>query len=90
MNTINSKGLHGGEVTGAAIFDLNGQKICELKTEMQDLEEMAAKLLKTARNLPAWQVRHDILKEIGKFRVRIAALKAKGKCAQREHQIERR
>jgi hypothetical protein len=42
-------------------------------TEMQDLEEMAAKLLKTARNLPPGPV-----KEIGKFRVRIAALKAKG------------
>jgi hypothetical protein len=47
-------------------------------TEMQDLEEMAAKPLKTARNLPPGPVRHDILKEIGKFRVRIAALKAKG------------
>ena len=79
MNTINSKGLHGGEVTAAAIFDLNGQKIYELKTDMQDLEEMAAKLLKTARNLPPWPVRHDVLKEIRKFRVRIAALKAKGK-----------
>ena len=48
-------------------------------TEMQDLEEMAAKLLKTARNLPPGPVRHDILKEIGKFRARIAALKTKGK-----------
>ena len=46
-------------------------------TEMQDLAEMAAKLLKTARNLPPGPVRHDILKEIGKFRVRIAALKPK-------------
>jgi hypothetical protein len=44
VNTINSKGLHGGEMTGAAIFDLNGQKIYELNTDMQDLEEMAAKL----------------------------------------------
>ena len=78
MNTINSKGL-GGEVTGAAIFDLNRQKTYELKTEMQDLEEMAAKLSKTARNLPPWPVRHDILKEIGRFRGGIAALKAKGK-----------
>ncbi len=31
MNIINSKGLHVGMVTGAAIFDLNGQKIYELK-----------------------------------------------------------
>jgi hypothetical protein len=46
-------------------------------TEMQDLEEMAAKLLETARKLPLGPVRHDILKEIGKFRVRITALKAR-------------
>ena len=38
---------------------------------------MAAKLLETARKLPPGLVRHDVLKEIGKFRVRIAALKAK-------------
>jgi hypothetical protein len=31
MNIINSKGLHVGMVTGAAIFDLDGQKIYELK-----------------------------------------------------------
>jgi hypothetical protein len=48
-------------------------------TEMQQLEAMAVKLLETARKLPARPVRHDILKEIRKFRVRIAALKAKGK-----------
>jgi len=48
-------------------------------TEIQDLKAMAAKLLETARKLPAGPVRNDILKEIGKFRVRITALKAKGK-----------
>ena len=47
--------------------------------EMQELEEIAAKLLKTARKLPPGSERHGILKEIGKFRVRITALKAKGK-----------
>ena len=31
MNIINSNGLHVGMVTGAAIFDLGGQKIYELK-----------------------------------------------------------
>ena len=36
-------------------------------TEMQDLEAMAAKLLETARKLPAGPIRRDILKEIGKF-----------------------
>ena len=48
-------------------------------TEMQDLEAMAAKLLETARKLPAEPIRRNILKEIGKFRARINALKAKGK-----------
>jgi hypothetical protein len=48
-------------------------------TEMQDLETMAAKLLDIARKLPPGSDRHSILKEIGKFRVRITALKAKGK-----------
>jgi hypothetical protein len=45
--------------------------------DIQELEEMVAKLLETARKLPAGPVRHDILKEIGKFIARIAALKAK-------------
>jgi len=48
-------------------------------TEMQQLEAMAAKLLETARKLPAGPVCRDLLKEIEKFRVRIATLKAKGK-----------
>ena len=48
-------------------------------TEMQDLEAMAAKLLEAARKLPAGPIRRDNLKEIGKFRARINALKAKGK-----------
>ena len=48
-------------------------------TEMQNLEAMAAKLLETARKLPAGPIRRDLLKEIGKFRARINALKAKGK-----------
>ena len=45
----------------------------------RDLEEIAAKLLKTARKLPAGPDRQSILKEIGQFRVRIAALKDKAK-----------
>jgi hypothetical protein len=46
---------------------------------MQDLEEMATKLLDTARKLPPGSERHEVLKEIGKFRVRIAKLKVTGK-----------
>ena len=51
----------------------------QTRKELQDLEAMAAKLLETARKLPAGPVRHDILKQVGKFRARITALKAKGK-----------
>jgi len=39
------------------------------------LEELAAELLKTARELRPGAKRHDILKEIGSLRVRIAALR---------------
>jgi hypothetical protein len=46
--------------------------------ELQVLEEMATRLLEAARKLPPGSERHDLLKEIGTFRVRIAALKAKG------------
>ena len=67
---IKSTGLHVGVATVSADRTLR---------EMQQLETMAAKLLETARKLPAGPVRNDLLKEIGKFRVRIAALKAKGK-----------
>jgi len=42
---------------------------------LQELEEMAARLLALARKLPPGQQRHDIVPEIGRFRVRIAALK---------------
>ena len=44
-------------------------------TRLQELQEMAAKLLATARELPSGQHRHNALREIGRFRARIAALK---------------
>jgi hypothetical protein len=47
-------------------------------TKLQELEEMAAKLLATARELPPGQERHDILQEIGKFRLRTIALQGAG------------
>ena len=40
----------------------------------KELEEMAAKLLETARQLPSGQDRHNALQEIGRFRARITAL----------------
>jgi hypothetical protein len=41
---------------------------------LQELEEMVAKLLVTARKLPRGQDRHSALREIGRFRAQIAAL----------------
>jgi hypothetical protein len=49
---------------------------------MHDLEEMVEKLLKAARKLPPGPIRHDILKEIGRFRVRLAALRAQSEQLQ--------
>jgi hypothetical protein len=43
----------------------------------QDLEEMAVKLLESARKLASGRERHSILKEIGIFRMKIAELKMK-------------
>jgi hypothetical protein len=51
--------------------------------KLQELEAMAAKLLATARELPPGQERHDILQEIGKFRLRIIALQGAGLPAAR-------
>jgi hypothetical protein len=46
---------------------------------LQEMEEMAAEMLATARKLPPSQERHDIIKEIGQIRARIDGLKAKRK-----------
>ena len=43
--------------------------------KLQELEEMAARLLALARKLPPGQRRYDIIQEIGRFRVQISALK---------------
>jgi hypothetical protein len=48
-------------------------------TELADLEVLAAKLVETARRLPSGPQRQGIFDEIGKFVVRIEALKAKAK-----------
>jgi hypothetical protein len=45
-------------------------------TRLQELEEMAAKLLVTARKLPPGQDHHNALREIGRFHVQIAALQS--------------
>jgi hypothetical protein len=45
---------------------------------LQELEELAMRLLATARELPPGPSRHDALQLIGKFRVQIAALHREG------------
>jgi hypothetical protein len=45
---------------------------------LRELEEMAAKLLTTARKLPPGPERHSIFKQIGRFRARIIALQGAG------------
>ena len=44
---------------------------------MRDLEEKLAKMLTTIRQLPPGPERHELLKEIGRFRIMIDAIKAK-------------
>jgi len=44
---------------------------------MQNLEEMAGKLLETARKLPPGPERQALLKQIETFRARIVAITAK-------------
>jgi hypothetical protein len=51
-------------------------------TRLQELEEMAAKLLETARKLPLEQDRHNALQEIERFRARITALQRLSGMAQ--------
>jgi hypothetical protein len=46
--------------------------------KLQELEAMVAKLLATARELPPGQERHEVLQEIGKFRLQITALQGAG------------
>jgi hypothetical protein len=47
-------------------------------TKLQDLEEMATKLLATARKLPPGPDRHEILQEIGRFRAQLISLQDAG------------
>jgi hypothetical protein len=47
----------------------------KIAARLQELEEIAAKLIATARELPPGQDHHNALQEIGRFLARIAALK---------------
>jgi hypothetical protein len=46
---------------------------------MQDLEDMAVKLLETARKLPPGPERHALLKQISTFRTKLAVIAARRK-----------
>jgi hypothetical protein len=45
------------------------------EARLHELEEMAAKLLATARKIPPGQDHHNALREVGRFLAQIAALK---------------
>jgi hypothetical protein len=47
--------------------------------QMDDSEKMLAKLLEDARKLPPGQKRHELLKEIGRFRVKLDVFKERKK-----------
>jgi hypothetical protein len=44
--------------------------------QLLDLEELAAKLLEAARELPPGEIRHGTLKEIGRVRARLTLLQS--------------
>jgi hypothetical protein len=50
-------------------------KSLTFEEEILILEKLAIELLQTARQLPPGTKRYDMLKEIGRFRVRIFALR---------------
>jgi hypothetical protein len=45
---------------------------------MRDLEEMFAKLLEAVRKLPPRPERYELLRELGRFRVKMDAIALKG------------
>ena len=47
-------------------------------TKLQELDEMAAKLIATALKLPPGPERSNILREIGRFRSQVIALRGIG------------
>jgi hypothetical protein len=47
----------------------------DVKRDIQRLDETAKELLEAARKLPPGPARHDSLKEVGRFRARIIALR---------------
>jgi len=61
--------------SASAALSSSGLEVKEMRAaRLKELEEMAAKLLETARMLPSGQGRHNALREIERFRARITAL----------------
>jgi len=68
-----SKGANVIDELTRIVRDIEGKSEMNTAT-LEELEEMAGKLLATARKLPPGHERHIILQEIGRFRTQIAAL----------------
>jgi hypothetical protein len=47
-----------------------------MKAKLQELEDWAAELQATVRQLPSGPDRHDLLQEVGKFRAQVSAMLA--------------
>jgi hypothetical protein len=47
-----------------------------MKAKPQELEDRAAELQATARQLPSGPDRHDLLQEVGKFRAQVSSMLA--------------
>jgi hypothetical protein len=77
--------IHAGKLEGANAVDELSRIVRDIEGEsemstarLQELEEMAGKLLATARKLPPGPDRHNMFQEIGRFRAKIAALQGAG------------
>jgi hypothetical protein len=60
--------------TASAALSSSGLGGEEMRAALKELEEMAAKLLETARKLPSGQDRHNAFREIERFLARITDL----------------
>jgi hypothetical protein len=74
--------IHTGRPEGANVVDELSRIVRDIEGEsemstdkLQELQEMAARLLALSRKLPRGQQRHDIVQQIRRFRGQIAALK---------------
>jgi hypothetical protein len=62
----------------ASSVKLHARTLQKRAARLQELEELGAKLLATARKLPPGPDRHNMLQEIGRFRAKVAALQGPG------------